>query len=176
MSKSLQLGYSMSGYLEGNITLISNGHTYVSYADKKLKKNNGRSRNRIQGKFIYSKLTISPHPNFYALLESAVLTLCSVLTIDAAVSRGFTSVRQLIANRSVEEAFAPLAREDSIVSAWWRRVTNSAIDGLFWVIVPINLVKLRPGHAFFLGLRTISLSARPLRITHPDFGGQLCVT
>lgn len=117
MSKSLQLGYSMSGYLEGNITLISNGHTYVSYADKKLKKNNGRSRNRIQGKFIYSKLTISPHPNFNALLESAVLTLCSVLTIDAAVSRGFTSVRQLIANRSVEEAFAPLAREDSIVSA-----------------------------------------------------------
>ena len=133
-----------------------------------------RNSYRVSNK---TRLTISSHSNLNAFLESAVLTLCSVLAVDATISRGFTSIRQLIANSSVEETLAPLTSEDAIVTTRWRRVTNGAIDRLFWVIVPINLMKLRPGHNFFfLGLRTSSLSARPFRITHPDFGGELSVT
>lgn len=105
-----------------------------------------------------------------------MLTLCSVLAIDATIPRGLTSIRQLVADRSVEETLTPLTCENTIVTPRGRRVTHGAIDGFFWVIVPINLMKLRPGHAYFLGLRTISLSARPFRITHPDSGGELSVT
>lgn len=83
-----------------------------------------------------------------------MLTLRSVLAVDATVSRGFTGIRQLVADRTVEETLTPLTRKNTIVTARGRRVTHGAIDRLFWVIVPINLMKLRPGHAYFLGLRT----------------------
>lgn len=126
-------------YLEGNTTLISNGRTY---AGKLYKKTNFVFRNTIQGKFIKSSLTISSHSNFDAFFESTMLTLCSVLTIYATISRSFTSVSQLVANRSVKEAFTPLACEHTIVTARRRRVAHSAVNRLFWVIVPINLVKL----------------------------------
>lgn len=87
-----------------------------------------------------NKLTISSHSDLDTLLKSAVLTLCSVLSIYATVARRLASVRQLVSHSSVEKTLTSFTRKNAIVAPGGRRVTDSAIDGLFWVVVPIDLM------------------------------------
>ena len=128
-----------------SVTLISNGRAYVTLIRNGNIKGRFPVNERIKGNSytaVKTQLTISPHSNLDAFLESAMLTLCSVLTVDATVSRGFTGIRQLVADRTVEETLTPFTCKNTIVTTRGRRVTHGTIDRLFWVIVPIDLMKL----------------------------------
>lgn len=68
------------------------------------------------------------------------MAVCTVLAVNATVPRRFACISQLIANGTVKEAFAAFTSEDAIMPARGRCGANCTIDGLLWVVVPVDFV------------------------------------
>lgn len=62
-----------------------------------------------------SGLTFSPHADFEALLQAAVLTLVPVVLVDWTVSVPPAGVREIPPHRALKEAFASLAGELTVM-------------------------------------------------------------
>lgn len=69
----------------------------------------------VSGTGICHGLTFSPHADFEALLQPAVLTLVPVVLVDGTVSIPPAGVSQVPPHRALEEALASLAGELAVM-------------------------------------------------------------
>ena len=63
------------------------------------------------------RLTVSPHPHLETLPQPAVLTSVAVTLVDWTVAPAPTLVPGLLADGSLEESFASLATDGSVMSS-----------------------------------------------------------
>lgn len=74
------------------------------------------------------KLTLSPHANFKALLEAAVLALIAVVLVHGTVPVPSAAVGQVASNRALKKALAALTCELTVVFTARFVPTHHAVD------------------------------------------------
>ncbi len=94
--------------------------------------------NRNKGK--KDRLTFSAHAHFETFLEAAILALVPVVLVYGAGPTSSARVRQIPPHRTLEEAFATLARELSIVLAGTFVATDYALDMLGFTVRVVIVV------------------------------------